>query len=256
MRETIRLLILSLLVLTHFLPAAGQVSISLHGEWAFRLDPDNTGLKEQWYADQLPDRVKLPGSLDEQGIGVFYSEVNLGRLTPQTRYVGMAWYQKEVNIPEYWNGKAITLFLERACWETTVYVDGIPAGSQNSLSVPHEYNLSALLTPGNHRLTICVDNTVKINIGHTLGNMLWPHALSAETQTNWNGIIGEIKLTTNPLIRIGEVLTFPDFTSQTTKVRLTILNHSGDPQKGSIDLSCSPDGGIADQCPRWRSHEV
>jgi beta-galactosidase len=245
MKDTQRLLLVCLMVLSGVMTVMGQESISLAGNWAFRLDPDNRGLKEKWFADELPDRVKLPGSLDEQGIGTLFSKAERGRLTPQTTFVGKAWYQKEVNIPENWKGKSITLFLERACWETNLYVDGIPAGSENSLSIPHEYDLSDLLTPGKHSLSIYVDNTVKINIGHTFGNMLWPHALSAETQTNWNGIIGEMRISARPLVHLGKIQIYPNFTNSITRVTVSILNGSGHPVSGQLDFSVTPDGGFS-----------
>lgn len=225
-----------------FIPAAGREGISLEGEWAFRLDPEKRGIMEQWYAQELPDRVRLPGSLDEQGIGVPHAAINMGRLTPLTSYTGIAWYQKEVNIPVHWAKKQIRLFLERACWETTVYVDGIPAGSRNSLSVPHVYELTEMLTPGKHLLTISVDNTVTINIGHTYGNMLWPHALSAETQTNWNGIIGEIRLMATPVISTGNVWIHPDFEKKSIRVKVSVLNRSDTPVEGQLALSFTPGG--------------
>jgi hypothetical protein len=66
-------------------------------------------------------------------------------------------------------------------------VDERRIGSQNSLCVPHVYSLGEL-TPGRHRLTICVDNTFKLPIG------AWASAITEQTQTNWNGIVGRIEL--------------------------------------------------------------
>jgi hypothetical protein len=225
-----------LLVWQASMPVRGQDIISLEGTWKFRLDPDGEGIPSRWYEQVLPDAVRLPGSLDEQGIGKPHGEINLGRLTPETSYQGMAWYQREVVIPGEWQERRIELFLERVCWESTVYVDGIPAGSCNSLSVPHRYELGELLTPGRHRLTLCVDNTVKINIGHTHGDMLWCHALSAETQTNWNGIIGEIKLQAHPPVSLGRISVHPDFRDRVARVLTAIRNHSGETAKGQVQL--------------------
>ena len=77
-----------------------------------------------------------------------------------------AWYEKQVVIPESWRGQRITLFLERPHIQTEVQVDGHAFGTQNSLSTPHVYDLTAALTPGPHRITICVDNTYRIDVGH------------------------------------------------------------------------------------------
>ncbi len=214
----------------------GAETISLKGDWNFKLDPDNLGVKEQWFKQQLPDKAKLPGSLDEQKLGIKNNAKEIGKLTREYKYIGPAWYQKKVTIPENWNGKRIVLFLERAMWETKVYVDGIYIETQNSLSVPHVYDLTDSLTPGKHEITICVDNTIKINIGHTLGGMRWAHVHSEEAQTCWNGIIGEIDLIATPKVWIDSVQTYPDFEKKVTKVKVTVGNITGGKVDGKINL--------------------
>jgi len=105
-------------------------------------------------------------------------------LTPNKHYVGVAWYQREVEIPANWKGQKIELFLERPHWETTVWIDNIQIGMQNSLSTPHRYDLSKILTPGRHIITIRVDNRIKeINVGPD------SHSITDHTQGNWNGIV-------------------------------------------------------------------
>ncbi len=223
-------------------PLLGQESISLEGKWAFRLDRENAGFHEKWFNEALPGQVTLPGSLDEQGIGNPVKEIHMGKLTSETRYVGSAWYQREVEIPEDWAGRRIELHLERACWETTVYVDGAHTSVQNSLSTPHIHDLTRLLSPGKHRITIHVDNTVKINIGHTFGNMLWPHALSEETQTNWNGIIGKLDLISTSPVWIRDLQAYPDHEKESLRITVKLGNSTGRIMNGTIELSLDPDG--------------
>ena len=45
--------------------------ISLAGEWNFRLDPRDQGVKEQWFDDRgtLTDKIKVPGCWQGQGFG-------------------------------------------------------------------------------------------------------------------------------------------------------------------------------------------
>ena len=215
---------------------AADNSISLSGEWNFKLDPDNLGIKEKWFDKQLPDKAKLPGSPDEQKLGFKNDEVCLDHLTREYKYIGKAWYQKEVDIPESWSNKRIVLYLERAMWETKVYVDGNYIGTEDSLCVPHIYNLTDFLLPGKHIITIIVDNSVKVNIGHTLAPLLWAHAITEETQTDWNGIIGRIELIATPKIWIDSVQTYPDFEKKVTKVKVTIGNITGEKVDGELNL--------------------
>ena len=150
--------------------------LSLAGEWQFRIDSLDKGVDNKWYNDSFIETVRLPGSMAENGKG---DEVSLKTswtgdivdksyftakeyekyrqpgnikipfwLKPVKYYKGVAWYQKEVEIPEGWNGKNITLFLEQCHWESTVFVNGAKAGSQNSLATPHEYKISDLLVAG------------------------------------------------------------------------------------------------------------
>src|SRR5689334_17025107 len=49
--------------------ADSPTQLPIDGEWQFRLDPDDAGERERWFTQDLPDRLKLPGSLQEQGFG-------------------------------------------------------------------------------------------------------------------------------------------------------------------------------------------
>ena len=138
--------------------------------------------------------IKLPGSCQQRGFGFESKKPSIGKLTPVIRYEGLAWYQKEFVVPEEWSDKRIELFLERCLWESNVWVDGKSIGSQNSFSTPHIYDLGSL-KPGNHSLTICIDNRYKLPIG------TWSHAITEDTQGRWNGIIGRIELSAS--IRFG-----------------------------------------------------
>ena len=57
-------------------------------------------------------------------------------------------------------------------------------GQGESLSVPHVFDLTEQLSPGEHRITIRVDNRVQIDVGEN------SHSVTDHTQTNWNGIVG------------------------------------------------------------------
>ncbi len=228
---------------------AADNSISLSGDWKFKLDPDNIGTKEKWFEQQLPDKAKLPGSLDEQKLGFKNDEVCLGHLTREYKYIGKAWYQKKVDIPENWSNERIVLFLERVMWETKVYVDGIYVGTEDSLCVPHIYNLTDFLSPGKHIITILVDNSVKVNIGHSLAPLLWAHAITEETQTDWNGIIGRIELIATPKLWIDSVQTYPDFEKKVTKVKITIGNITGEKVDGKLNLEDLTDNVLVGNIP-------
>ena len=178
-------------------------TVDLAGEWRFVLDPQDHGLSagpETW---NFPDTIRLPGSTAAQAKGqALEIELNLRKpamqhLHQKFPYVGPAWYQRTVTIPSNWKDHDIILTLERVLWESRVWVDGREAGQpQNSLSTPHRYNLSGSLTPGKqHTITLRIDNRQQVDIG-TIG-----HAYTQETQSIWNGVIGDLKLEAFPHLR-------------------------------------------------------
>ena len=196
-------------------------TIGLQGTWRFGLDPDDKGTAGQWYCQDLQDSVTLPGSCEEQGFGITMTEPDMARLTRKISYEGKAWYQKDIEVPESWNGRNVELFLERCHWESHVWVDDRFIGTANSLSVPHVYSLGNL-SAGKHRLTICVDNTYKIPVG------TWAHGITRDTQTNWNGIIGRIELRAVSPLRISNAQVHPDH------IRVFTVNETGKAQKARI----------------------
>ena len=44
-------------------------SMSIAGEWKFRLDSNAVGVNQSWNNQELTDRILLPGSSDEQAYG-------------------------------------------------------------------------------------------------------------------------------------------------------------------------------------------
>jgi len=202
--------------------------ICLTGQWRFQLDPDKKGVDEKWFQTELNDAVKLPGTTDENKKGFVNNERHLRYLSRVYIYKGAAWYQKDLQIPDSWAGKHITLLLERTKYNR-VWIDDKYIGTQNSLSAPHIYDLSNSLSPGKHVLTIMVDNSVVPLTGNS-------HSLTEDTQTNWNGIVGRIQLRATDPVWIDDVEIYPDIKKKTISAHLTIGNITGQDISGKIQL--------------------
>jgi len=205
-----------------------QERISLAGAWTVKLDSADVGIREAWFNQHFNTPVSLPGTLDDAGIGEptklsadQLSKEILLSLTRKHRYVGPAWYAKEVVIPATWKNKDIQLFLERVIWNTQVWVDGKPvAGFGESLSVPHRFDLSTLLTPGKHRLVIRIDNRKQYDISHK--DMA--HAYTDGTQIIWNGIIGQLALIAQDKLHIAQIQTYPKVDDRSVRIRTHVQN--------------------------------
>ncbi|MGC4234866.1 MAG: glycoside hydrolase family 2 [Niabella sp.] len=210
-------------------------TISLAGIWKFKIDPFETGISANGVQllPSLAETVTLPGSTDQNNKGYKTQGTTSLRLTRAYEYKGIAWYEKELMIPETWGNKEVELFLERAHWQTEVWVNGKPAGKRESLSAPHRYLISSLLQPGRkNKILLKVNNDMIYNIEYA-------HATSAETQTNWNGVIGKIALTAFDKVSIEDVQAYPDAERKEVKLAVRILNPSKKAVQGSLSFKGS-----------------
>jgi len=243
-------------------------TISLAGEWNFKIDTADVGIQQEWFKQPFTEKVRLPGSMNTNGKG-FDVDVNTpwtgnmwnriwyeGKeyekyreqgntkvvfwLQPDKYYTGVAWYQKEMTIPQGWKEKQIILTLERCHWVTALWVDGESLGSENSLATPHRYLLNDL-KPGKHTLSIRIDNKVRdINPG------LDAHSISDNTQSNWNGMVGAITLEERPLAFISSVKITPDINRKRIAVELQIQS-SLEQNNASLYLQASDSAGSLDK---------
>jgi len=212
--------------------------ISLAGEWRFALDPNKEGVEKQYFNRELSERILLPGSTDEAKLGTPNpNKPTLDGLYRLYLYEGPAWYQRDVEIPEAWKGKQVLLFLERTHWYTIVWVDGKLMGTQDSLIAPHVYDLGTNLAPGRHRLTICVDNARKIDLGRFVSINY------SGTQTNWNGLIGKLELRAKDPVSVADVQVYPDVDRKLAKVSITVTNITGKPATGTLTLGATGPAG-------------
>jgi hypothetical protein len=241
--------------------AAPLKPIPLAGQWRFQLDRQDAGVAGRWFDRSLPDRVNLPGALPAQGIGdditvdtkwtggivdrSWFTAPEYARyrqpgnvkvpfwLQPDKYYAGAAWFQRDIKIPADWRGRRVVLSLERPHWETRVWVDGQPFGTNNSLSTPHEYDLGAGLAPGRHTLTVRVDNRMVVDVGHD------SHSVSDHTQGNWNGIVGRLELRATPPVWIEDLQVYPRVPTRSVLVKCKLGNATGQPGRGTVTLLAS-----------------
>lgn len=157
-----------------------MMKIDLSGQWQVKLDAE----KQETMPQAYPEKMTLPGTTSAAGLGMPNPAKETGCLTDAYRFEGAAWFMRTFTAGD-WTGEQTMLTLERTR-KTTVYLDGRPIGHQESLCTPHRYFLPPVHA-GEHTLVIRVDNTDYPTRGG--------HLTSPDTQSNWNGITGEISLT-------------------------------------------------------------
>ena len=142
------------------------------------------------------------------------------------------------------SGNHFTLFLERAHWQSTVWVDDKEFPANDSLVAPHITDLG-VLTPGKHRLTIRVDNRLQLPAA---GHLVDSHSISDSLGAAWNGIVGKIELRATPPVWIEDVQVFPNVTNQTALIKIKIGNSTGKAGSGTINLGFMPHLHPAQNC--------
>lgn len=228
--------------------------IDLAGNWQFQIDRKNEGIAKGWAErEHLDDEIQLPGSMLTRGKGdrvtaetqwisslydssFFYSPVmekyrqpdNFKAtffLTPDRHYVGVAWYNRTVDVPADFmvSGSRYLLYLERPHIETTLYVNGQKAGRQNSLCVPHEYDVTSWLKPGRNQLSLRIDNRLDVApVGQD------SHSVTDQTQGDWNGVVGRIELRRVSATRIVQTDVYPNVKDSEAKVRYIVEGKAGE----------------------------
>lgn len=228
------------------LAASGQNRIDLSGEWKFA----------QGDRPEYNDKVTLPGSMLTNGKGnevtvetkwvsslydsSFFFNPYMAKyrqpgkmkfpffLTPDKHYVGNAWYSRKVSVPAEWKKRRVLLHLERPHIETTVFINGKLAGRDSSLSVPHVFDVTELLLPGQ-------DNEIAIKVYNGIENVCVgqdSHSVTDQTQGDWNGIVGLMELQSRPEVYIANVQVYPDIDAKTIDVEVKVCGG-----KGKYDVS-------------------
>ena len=202
--------------------------IPLSGAWYVQLDSAQL-IAPNRMANGISRRTKLnlPGTLDDAKIGV--PELpSSGHLVRKHKYIGIAWYERDIEIPQNWENKEIRLWLDRVMWESRLYIDGILIGSEESLSTPHSYSLGAI-KPGKHRITLRIDNSPRPGAScHGYGDAI---------QIQWNGVVGKMALIAHDKVYIKELNIYPDLKSKLVKVKAVLKNTLGEKMVGELGVA-------------------
>ena len=190
------------------------MKILLDGSWHVELEDGTTG------------QMDLPGTLDENGIGhrdvganQWHPDAALGnaeeeidkdapiatRFTRRHTYEGKARISRRIKIPEY-GMERLFVRVERAR-ALRLFVDGAESCifRQGTLSTPYIFELTGV-TPGEHEFTFLSDNSYP---EMPKAAICYSSAATDETQTNWNGILGECSMYTRPQNFIDSLRVYP-----------------------------------------------
>lgn len=221
----------------------------------------NYSLQGTWMADIGDGKsylMNLPGTLDENQIGhkdtganqwhpdavlgsadkAFRSDVIATRFTRRYTFEGEARLSRAVDEAlwkavhtEMMQGKRIFLEAERAR-VLRLMVDGkeVPDFAEPSISTPHIFEVTGLLKR-NSKLTLLSDNSYP---GLPHDAIVYSSAATDETQTNWNGILGYLRLRTEEQTFLEDIRVYPVKNMLSVKMKL----YAGSSYSGVIRVQC------------------
>lgn len=178
--------------------------IDLSGLWELSLEP--LGCET---AEVYNDSMTLPGTTSCAGKGEPNTKQETGFLTDAYKFEGTARFRRKVNFKGL-SGKRLMLCLERTRI-TELFVDGESLGVQDSLIAPHCYDISRFSENGEHEIVIAVSN-----VGYKTGG---GHLTSQDTQSNWCGITGYMRIEICDQSRISGIRIYTSTENRTVKVR-------------------------------------
>ena len=188
--------------------------ILLNGKWHVVLEDGTTG------------QMDLPGTLDENGIGhrdvganQWHPDAVLGnaageidkdapiatRFTRRHTYEGEARISRKITVPDYGTDRLFVLAERARALRLLVDGEACAVFRQGTLSTPYIFELTGA-APGEHEFTFLSDNSYP---GMPKAAICYSSAATDETQTNWNGILGECSMYTRPQNFIDSVRVYP-----------------------------------------------
>lgn len=188
--------------------------ILLNGKWHVVLEDGTTG------------QMDLPGTLDENGIGhrdvganQWHPDAVLGnaageidkdapiatRFTRRHTYEGEARISRKITVPDYGTDRLFVLAERARALRLLVDGEACAVFQQGTLSTPYIFELTGA-APGEHEFTFLSDNSYP---GMPKAAICYSSAATDETQTNWNGILGECSMYTRPQNFIDSLRVYP-----------------------------------------------
>lgn len=170
--------------------------------------------------------MDLPGTLDENGIGhrdvganQWHPDAVLGnaageidkdapiatRFTRRHTYEGEARISRKITVPDYGTDRLFVLAERARALRLLVDGEACAVFRQGTLSTPYIFELTGA-APGEHEFTFLSDNSYP---GMPKAAICYSSAATDETQTNWNGILGECSMYTRPQNFIDSLRVYP-----------------------------------------------
>jgi beta-galactosidase len=180
--------------------------LSLDGEWALVLDPEDQGVQASWFQEPPESErisVQVPSVWD--------------RWVPD--YDGVGWYFKNFDAPENVDGRHVELHFAAADYYVEVWLNGIRLGDHEGGYTPFSFPIAAHVREDGNQLAVrLIDPHGPDGFGD-----FKPKEIPCAKETGYfdfAGIWGSVWLETKPKAHIEDVFVMPDLRRSRIAVRV------------------------------------
>lgn len=153
--------------------------MNLNGEWNFRFDDTDIGLKEHWYdknSEWFSDKIIVPFCFQSELSGI-----------QTTEFHDVVWYHRHFNLTDEFLGKRAILHFGAVDYAATVWVNGRVVTTHEGGHVPFAVDITDVLQQDNNTLVIRVFDPSK-DLSLPRGKQYWLEKSESIFYTRTTGI--------------------------------------------------------------------
>ncbi len=210
-------------------------SILLNGLWAFRTDPDNTGVQQGWYAGDVPfaEELKVPGGwlLDGSHEG----------------YHGKVWYKRSFSLTAQQTQKCAVLRFGGVYRYADVYVNGRFVLRHEGYQSAFAVEITPFVQAGENTVAVMVDDVRK-----EYDLMVEGPTIFGMPQMRFAGIYEPVRLELREPVYTADVYAALTETLDTVQLRLELENSTGAHCTAQIAVCVADANGCAVKTLQWQ----
>ena len=211
----------------------------LDGEWAFAVDAEEIGEKDEWYTDpgRFADRVQVPGNWNAQGVGsnstASFKAQATGPMKPALHvrlrgsYFGPAWCCRQVRVPADWRGRRIFLTFGGVMPNLRLWLNGQFVAARSANGTPMRFDVTGWIVCGEeNRLVVKIDNREE--------NMaLFSHL---NHYSRWGGLYHSVELEAAGPVWIETLRVIPDIDAECARALIRVSNVTSEALTGKLRI--------------------
>lgn len=208
--------------------ADNRERVSLDGMWKFRLDPDSSGEKNNWFAAEAATegwaQIAVPHTWQVAA--------------ESAEHYGVAWYRRAFEVPKQWADKAVRIEFEAVFHTATVWVNGVEVGRHMGKGY------TAFTFDLNQHLKFGAVNTIAVRVDNAFNESMLPRGKSSDWAHD-GGIYRPVSLLVTPQVLLENVWidSVPNLSNSSANLEITtvIRNTSAKPWQGRVGFTVRAD---------------